>query len=396
MHLDGAIKIQIDEKGKEFRETERLLFLDIETTGLPVSWKVPPTRFELWPHIVEIAYIITDYEGKEIENFRQIAKPEGWTIPAAAVRIHKITNKIAEQDGLNIMFILEALESKISNVDFIIAHNTEFDLQVLEAEFYRYDMNPEIILKTPAFCTMKNFTDYCAIPNRKGYGYKFPKLEELNEIIFGQSIPNAHSALSDAYATMFCFFELKKKGLFSLETPNERKLRIALREKKKEKLELKRKFLKNRNEYKTSEEYKAEYQELYRSLSRKFQSSDDIEILQKRNTMRSNITNRRKTIKKIEEEINQEENLEKLYHLDEKLKEKYTELNKCITEVEVLNNLLDKNQKVQYIKEDYPKLQEKTETQRTQTEETNNENLVGCLRAIIALAVIAFVIYLII
>ncbi len=375
-----------DDKNKEYRETGKLMFLDLETTGLPVSWNIPPKRFEHWPHIVEVACIITDYEGNEIENFRQIVKPEGWTIPTPSVRIHKISNKIAESEGLNVLFILEALESKILDVDFIIAHNTEFDLQVLEAEFYRYDMNPDSILKTPTFCTMKNFTNYCGIPNKKGYGYKYPKLEELNEIVFGQSIPNAHSALSDAYATMFCFFELKKQGLFNFETPEERKQRKARRKKQREELAQKRKFLQDRDEYKQTSEYKTEYEKLHRSLSLRFKGSSDVDIIQKRNTMRSNIVNRRKTIKKLEEQINSEEDINKLYHLDEKLKKKYLELNSASTKLEVLDDLLNKKE-VHYTEpgsrkswstEELQKIQEEAQLQeRKKMEKEENE---GCLK----------------
>lgn len=384
----------MEDKGQ--KETGRLMFIDLETTGLPVSWQIPPERFEFWPYIVEVAYIITDYDGNELEIYRQISKPEGWTIPTASIRLHKITNKIAEQEGINILYILETLELAISEVDIIIAHNIEFDINVLKAEFHRYDMDISEIIKTPTFCTMKRFTEYCKIPSKKGYEYKYPKLTELNEAIFGQSIPNAHSALSDVYATMFCFFELKKRKLFVLESPEEKRERRALEGNKEEELKQKQKFQKNREDYKNTEAYKTDYKKLYEDISLCFSNSDDTELLQKRNTMRSNIVNRRNTIKKIETQIKEEENTEKQEHLERKLNKKYTELNRYVTEVEIIDDLLYKKEKTQYIKEEYPKIQELQEKQKLRREQKAEKEQMGCIWAVIVVAIISIVIFLIV
>ncbi len=335
-------KFEFNELGKTYKGTGKLLFLDLETTGLPISWNIPPKRHEHWPRIVEVAYIITDYEGNEIENYRQIVKPEGWTIPTASVRIHKITNKIAEKEGINIMNILEDIAYVMSDADLFIAHNTEFDLQVLEAEFYRYDMDVSVIKQMYSFCTMKNFTDYCAIPSRRGYDdYKYPKLDELNRKVFGVSIPQAHSALSDVYAVMFCFFALKKKKVFSLETAKQRQRRLKKTEMEVFNIEL----IKKRKEYEYSTLYKTEYEKMYLTFNAELKGISEDDLLQKVKTKRSNVSGRKSTIKKMTDLLKAEENTDKATHLLEKLNRKYDELNTLITEIEVLDHLRKKRKK---------------------------------------------------
>ena len=73
----------------------------------------------------------------------------------------------------NIALKLFAIE--LTYCDFIIAHNVNFDIKIVGAEFLRKNI-PNLLSK-PAIDTMKKTTDFCKIPNE--YGFKWPKLEEL-------------------------------------------------------------------------------------------------------------------------------------------------------------------------------------------------------------------------
>lgn len=309
-------------------DIDKLIFIDTETTGLPVSWHIPPSRYEHWPNIVEVAWIITDYYGNEIENQRYIIKPEGWVIPTAASRLHKITTKKAEKEGENILVVLDLLEKKIKESNVIIAHNIEFDLQVIEAEYHRYKLNPAFILKKDVFCTMKQFTDYCAIVNRKSYNYKYPKLSELHEKVMGTTLINAHTALSDVYATMFCFFKLKEQKVFELESPKEKKLRLE-----------KENLAKEQIKFRETKSYILHYNEELLSTLKECADFSEAEIVQKRNTLRSNITNRRNTIKKYQNQIS-EVSIEDEKKLFNKINKKNAELNNLLVQLDVLNDII--------------------------------------------------------
>lgn len=56
--------------------------------------------------------------------------------------------------------------------------------------------------------TKNESTEFCAIPGGKGGKYKWPKLEELHEILFGEKFDMAHNAAADVEATARCFLEL--------------------------------------------------------------------------------------------------------------------------------------------------------------------------------------------
>ena len=77
-----------------------LFFFDTETTGLPKSWTAPPADVENWPYIVQIAWVIFDIEENIIKEQSYIVKPEGYTIPESASKIHRITNEKAKKDAL--------------------------------------------------------------------------------------------------------------------------------------------------------------------------------------------------------------------------------------------------------------------------------------------------------
>jgi len=60
-------------------------------------------------------------------------------------------------------------------------------------------------------CTMQSTTDYVAIPGN--YGYKWPKLGELHQKLFGFGFEEAHNAAADINATAKCFWEAKRLGI---------------------------------------------------------------------------------------------------------------------------------------------------------------------------------------
>ena len=68
-------------------------------------------------------------------------------------------------------------------------------------------------LNKPTVCTMKSSTDFCKLPGK--YGYKWPTLQELYKILFGEGFGNAHNSLSDIQATKKCYFKLKALGIIN-------------------------------------------------------------------------------------------------------------------------------------------------------------------------------------
>ena len=182
------------------------LFFDVETTGMPRSWKAPMTDTFNWPRVVQIAWQLYDENRMLLETQDFIIKPEGWVIPYEAERIHKISTERAITEGKPVAEALEAFKKVIKKAEYVIAHNIDFDAKVIGAEFIRKDISHDLF-NTEQFCTMRESTHYCKIPGRAG-SYKWPKLDELHQKLFGAKFADAHNALVDVQATSNCFFKL--------------------------------------------------------------------------------------------------------------------------------------------------------------------------------------------
>lgn len=189
------------------------IFVDTETTGLPLDYNAPITNSYNWPRMVQICWLEYDINGNEISSNDYIIKPDGYQIPLSSTRIHSITQSSALSTGHDLKTVLTNLSDSIQNAQVLVGHNIEFDLNVIGAELYRMNINNSLSSKKK-FCTMKSTKEFCAISN--SYGYKFPTLQELYYKIFKNPFTGAHNALADINATAKCFWELKKMNKVQL------------------------------------------------------------------------------------------------------------------------------------------------------------------------------------
>lgn len=183
------------------------LFFDTETTGIPRNYKAPASDLKNWPRLVQIAWLVTDAKGIEIASAEHIVKPNGYTIPPDASKIHGITTEVALQKGLDIRAILDPLVRDIDKASALIAHNIQFDEKILGSEFLRAGYKNHVEAKQRK-CTMQSATHYCRISG--AYGYKWPTLQELYAKLFHEDFSGAHRALVDVRACAKCYFELKR------------------------------------------------------------------------------------------------------------------------------------------------------------------------------------------
>lgn len=188
------------------------LFFDTETTGLPKNWNAPVTDLSNWPRLVQLAFVYYK-DGFEVERKDYIIKPEGFVIPDDVLKVHGITNGIANRDGVLLQTVLSEFANLIMQTDFLVAHNMSFDQMIVGAEFLRKGL-PNYFDKKTTICTKEISTNFCAIPSSSGFKeFKWPKLSELHIKLFGKDFTNAHNAMVDVEATAKCFWEMKNKGI---------------------------------------------------------------------------------------------------------------------------------------------------------------------------------------
>ena len=181
------------------------LIIDIETSGLPQK----TTSETKYPEIMQIAWVLTNKK-------KVVLKKNSFIIDTPFLAKNdnsefiNIDFETARKVKFPINHVLTELTEDIKLCDYVVAHNIEFDLDILGHYFTKlYGENP--FRSKSKICTMKSTINYCAIPNN--YGYKYPKLSELYNKLFGYQIKNSHNAEIDVLHTLKCFNKLQNIGV---------------------------------------------------------------------------------------------------------------------------------------------------------------------------------------
>ena len=182
------------------------LFFDVETTGFPKKWNRPHTDTFNWPRMVQIAWMHFGEDQQLIEAEDYIIKPEGFEIPYEAERLHKIDTEKAKEEGADLKEVLQKFTKVVDAAEYVIAHNMNFDANVVGAEMVRKSVETRLF-SSEQYCTMQESTWYCKLPG-KGGRYKWPTLMELHVKLFGERFKEAHNARVDTEITAKCFFKL--------------------------------------------------------------------------------------------------------------------------------------------------------------------------------------------
>ena len=183
------------------------LIYDTETTGLPKNFSAPVSDSENWPRLVQVAWQLHNDMGELIEVKNFIVRPDGFTIPFNAQKIHGISTQRALDQGVDLAFVLEEFNKAVVQSDFVVGHNIIFDINIMGAEFYRTQI-ATTLLDEKSIDTKNEGTDFCAIPGGRGGKFKWPTLTELHVKLFKEGFAEAHNASADVEATTRCFLEL--------------------------------------------------------------------------------------------------------------------------------------------------------------------------------------------
>lgn len=191
------------------------LIFDTETTGLPRDYHAPMSEVDNWPRLVQLAWQLHDARGRLLSHHNYIIRPEGFTVPYNAEKVHGISTKRALEEGRELKSILEIFESDVVKAKYLVGHNIEFDINVVGSEFLR--STSAMPLTANRLDTKDLSTDFCAIPGGRGGKFKWPTLTELHQKLFGGGFGDAHDAAYDVDATARCFFELFAHHIISPE-----------------------------------------------------------------------------------------------------------------------------------------------------------------------------------
>lgn len=181
------------------------LIIDIETSGLTEM----TTKGKKIPEIVQIAWLLINKKGTILKKHSYIIDTP-YIVENNFSDIINIDFKVARKVKFSLRKTLKILAEDLKMSDYVVAHNIEFDIEILGHYFVEtYGANP--FNKKNKICTMKSTVDFCKLPNN--YGYKYPKLSELYFKLFQYEIKNSHNAEVDVLNTLKCFNKLKKIGI---------------------------------------------------------------------------------------------------------------------------------------------------------------------------------------
>lgn len=197
------------------------LFFDTETTGLPNA-KLP-SHHEHQPAILQLGAILSDENGNELDTINTLIQIGSKPIHPMALKAHGISATQANSQGILQEQALGIFHTMAIKSEALVCHNFEFDFNLIKIMAHtlthttgddEHELKFDEISDLPYHCTMRSTIEFCNLPFPSGRkGKKFPKLEELHRILFGEEFQGAHDALSDVTATKRCFFELKHRGI---------------------------------------------------------------------------------------------------------------------------------------------------------------------------------------
>ena len=252
----------------------KIIVFDTETTGLMPKHR-PGTPFppmEAYPHILQLSWIVYNVSTNQIEETvdEYVKIPRTVEISEDSIRVHGITREISEEKGKPIVPLLSRLFVAYMKCDCIVAHNLQFDGELVRKEMWRNREELKNKIATPdrvnmmcgiftkkfnsayhidMFCTMMNTIQFCGIEfaskvvtavasatpapvtnvatnapvtadvttnapinsipptnSRK----KFPRLNELYSKLFDTAPPNdLHNSIIDVIVCLRCFLKVR-------------------------------------------------------------------------------------------------------------------------------------------------------------------------------------------
>jgi DNA polymerase III epsilon subunit-like protein len=243
----------------------RMLVFDVETTGKINKGKPVSEQ----PHIIQLSFVVYDLaEHCVVRTFDSYIKIGSDVELSDFICEFTGASRAKCDAGIDIVDALKTFYDAYSWCDGLVAHNIEFDTQLIAFELERnrsrfldlapyclsiFNQDLEKVRGMERYCTMKKGTKMCALPttlakafvklpaigqapmdpssnlhsslmdmvtidlaktptnvvSTKRTNYKWPKLTELHEKLFGQLPGVSHNSMADVNACLRCYLKMR-------------------------------------------------------------------------------------------------------------------------------------------------------------------------------------------
>ena len=189
---------------------------DTETTGL-INFKLDLSH-PSQPHLVSLSALQVAMPANHIQqSTSKVVIPNSWEWDDTneAFKVHGLSVEYCILNGREEKDVLDEILHLWDNRSSLIAHNLQFDKDIISIAIARYYPGKSALLsawqQAPGVCTMKDNKERVNAqtkPNIKTSKtrLKFPNLKETYNYFFDCDFDNAHSANADAVAVyqIFC------------------------------------------------------------------------------------------------------------------------------------------------------------------------------------------------
>jgi DNA polymerase-3 subunit alpha len=176
------------------------LIIDVETTGLPIRRRTFPNYKDLSKYdsarIVQFTSLLCDESYNALDLYDTIVKLDT-NIHISNSQFHGITDDISQTEGQDFDIVADKFKEQLSLCTQIIAHNIEFDINIIKSELFRINRHDiiDVLDMKPFLCTMQHTKHM--VNKHNIYGIKYPSLAELYEYTFHEPLQNAHNSRYD-------------------------------------------------------------------------------------------------------------------------------------------------------------------------------------------------------
>lgn len=221
----------------------KILIFDTETADKAKNFKKNAEEdFYNYPYLIQLSAILVDYDiwykhfcknktnalnkaiVAEINEYIHPSRAAAHGLPAREISItseaqdvHKICFETLIKEGIHILDALEHFQQLLSKADVIVAHNINFDRNVLVSEAFRIGYELRYKKNAVKFCSMLNTIDVLKLPGKWNNSFKWPSLAELYNYCFKTTFNGAHNSYQDVLATAKCVLYLQKEGKINLK-----------------------------------------------------------------------------------------------------------------------------------------------------------------------------------
>jgi DNA polymerase III epsilon subunit-like protein len=202
-----------------------LLFLDTETTGKWLFTKVWDHPDQ--PNLLQLGMMLCldDEHATQVASLNEIIRPEpDWVWSAEAEAVHRISRERAMAMGQPLEQVINTAINLLDEANDsgmggrIIAHNIQFDTNVMMRAIALCGRSPIAYSMLRPFCTMHSLTQRMALPGKWPGQPKWPTLDEAYRFAVPEGEPDPeqrHTAMGDLLMCRDIFLAGRQKGWWS-------------------------------------------------------------------------------------------------------------------------------------------------------------------------------------